>query len=282
MNDHFIKFLFANPDNKHLTIALINSVFDFFKLEERVKDIKFKDRETYAAQYKDKTCTVDVLVEDKQANIYNIEFQVKTFIGFIDRIIFYWSKHFIKLRRGDDYDKLKRMTSIVFSQFKFFKDQDKRYARSFHIVDDDIPDLKLSDKLHIVVIDVPKWNKNKPSIDKMTLLDMFIAFFSKSTKYETLEELSRKNKIMEQLFKAQDVYRQSDAFVAGYRTAEDLERDSRSHDKSVKKNAIQKVVKRMLKKNMQIDEIAYLTEFTKEEILEIKEQLKSKKNYNKI
>lgn len=129
MNDHFVKFLFSNPVNKDLVITHINAVFSFFSCV-LVKDIVFKYRESSAAHYKDKTCSVDVLVEDKDGNVYNIEFQVKTFIGFVNRILFYWSKKYIKLESGKDYDALKK-TSIIFTQYQFFGDKDKRYARSF-------------------------------------------------------------------------------------------------------------------------------------------------------
>ena len=107
MNDHFIKFLFANPKNKEFTIALINAVLLFFNIG-RVKDVKFKDKESNSMHYKDNTCTVDVLIEDQSGNVYNIEFQIRAFIDFTNRILFYWSKEYTKMESGHDYSELKK------------------------------------------------------------------------------------------------------------------------------------------------------------------------------
>ena len=125
---------------------------------------------------------------------------------------------------------------------------------------------QLSDKLHIVVIDIPKWNKNRQSIEKMTLLDMFIAFFSKSTKYETLKKLAKRNKIMEKLFDAQEEYRQDVVFAAGYRTAEDIERDALSHDNYVKKETIREIVQRLKRMNYDISQIKEISGWSEEDI----------------
>lgn len=269
MNDHHVKFLFSNPKNKHFTIALLNSIFEVLK-SGRVVDVRFKDKEKNANYYNDKTSTVDVLVEDLEGDIYNIEFQIKTFTAFINRVLFYWANEYTKLESGQDYDQLKKITSIIFAQYKFFKDADTRYLRSFHVVDDIDPKTKLTDKLHIIIIDIPTWEKLNIPIDNMCLLDMFIAYFSKKTTYETLMKLAKRNEIMAQLFEAQEAYRTNQEYLHGYRTAEDIERDNMSHDNAIRNEGKEEMVINMLKKNMSPDEISELSGFSKSRIAEIK------------
>ena len=68
-----------------------------------------------------KTSIVDVKAKDEKGKTYDIEMQLVDAMGFTDRVLYYWSKIYSSmLNRGDIYEQLRPVISIVVTRFELF------------------------------------------------------------------------------------------------------------------------------------------------------------------
>ena len=118
--DLFIAFLWSAPKNESILRSLLNAVMTDIGQPPIVKATVLNpfNIQEYPA---DKQIRLDVLVEDEAGTIYNIEVQTESHPGFFNRMLYYWAETYApRIQRGEGYDKLCPVRSIVITEFPVF------------------------------------------------------------------------------------------------------------------------------------------------------------------
>ena len=116
-NDAVFKAVFAK--HPEITLALINAFFEF-QGTELLTDIEFIDRELDADEYEGKESRLDILGQTASGVKVNIEMQVNSLAAMGERSLYYWAKNYADLKRGEEYDQLKRTVTINILGFNLF------------------------------------------------------------------------------------------------------------------------------------------------------------------
>ena len=119
-SDLFIASLWSAPKNEPILRSLLNGVMTDIG---RPPIVKATVRNPFNIQEfpVDKQIRLDVLVEDEERTVYNIEVQMESHPGFFNRMLYYWAEIYASLvQRGEKYDKLCPVRSIVITEFPVF------------------------------------------------------------------------------------------------------------------------------------------------------------------
>jgi predicted transposase/invertase (TIGR01784 family) len=116
-SDLFIAALWSAPEREPILRSLLNGVMTDIGQPKIVKatvqnPLNIQDYDN------DKEIRLDVRVEDETETKYNIEVQTDSHPEFWNRMLFYWAEIYCAgLKRGDGYDKLYPVRSIVITKF---------------------------------------------------------------------------------------------------------------------------------------------------------------------
>ena len=116
--DVVFHMLFGEPKNENITKRLIEDV-----IGEKVENIDLNiNPYLWGEQPNDKLGIVDIRAKINNENPVDIEMQMAESENLLKRILFYWSRMYIKqIEKGVDYEKLNKCISIVFTDFKIEK-----------------------------------------------------------------------------------------------------------------------------------------------------------------
>ena len=145
-------------------------------------------------EYKgDKLGILDVKLKLKSGKIINIEIQVDS-VPFIEsRIVFYVSKLITEqINESDQYDKIKRVISIIITDHPLIKQNDK-YHHRFGLYDIESGVL-LTDVIEIHTLEIPKARKIFECVENTHLLN-WMKFFDAKTEDE-LKMLAQTSPVM--------------------------------------------------------------------------------------
>ena len=184
-NDAVFKAIFAK--HPKITLALINAFLEFQGTEQLV-DIEFIDREIDSDEYDGKESRLDILGVTASGVKVNIEMQVNSLAAMGERSLFYWARNYADLKRGEEYDQLKRTIAINILGFNLFNEKNYPDMHSCFGIYDIKTQCQLTDKLEIHFLELPKF-KSK-SVKDMTRMEKWAAYFSPSTTDEELEEIA--------------------------------------------------------------------------------------------
>ena len=224
-------------------------------------------------EYKgDKLGILDVKLKLKSGKVINIEIQVDPMPFMESRILFYVSKLVTEqINESDQYDKIKRVISIIITDHPLIKNSDK-YHHHFGLYDIESKVL-LTDALEIHTLEVPKARKlfdgNNRTDSKNENLLNWMKFFDAKTE-EELNMLAEKTPIMKKATlrlmelsadeKARQLY---EARVKERR--DNYAREQGAVTAAVKETKFE-MTKSLLDLNMPIDNISAVTGLTHAEI----------------
>ena len=145
-------------------------------------------------EYKgDKLGILDVKLKLKTGKVINIEVQVDPMPFMESRILFYASKLITEqINERDQYDKIKRVISIVITDHLLIK-QSEKYHHHFSLYDIE-SGIMLTDILEIHTLEVPKARKLNECAEKTDLFN-WMKFFDAKTE-EELNMLAEKSPTM--------------------------------------------------------------------------------------
>ena len=133
LNDRYVKYVFADPKNKALLIALINDVLaDIPEGAERIPpvvDLSYRDREAAPTYKGDKVPRFDIVAMTADGQFFHIEFQVAKDPHTLPRVLHYGARNvFMRTREGEEYSSV-RVIVIMIANFTLFED-----AEGYHTV----------------------------------------------------------------------------------------------------------------------------------------------------
>ena len=292
--DVVFHMIFGEQEHEKITKRLIKDV-----IGENVETIKLeKNPYLWGKQAEDKLGIIDIRAVINDKNPVDIEMQVLNKHDIEKRILFYWTKLYLKqLKRGEDYEKLNRCISIIFLDYEIEKLKDLPIHTKWQILDTENGKTLLTEDLELHIIEVPKIYKNLE--DKSIYEDPIVKWilFLEDPGGEEIRKMSEED---EEIKEAIEVLEEISSDEEKERIAELREkyiRDKKSEIKTAreiglkegreeglkqgieqgrkeginkgKKEKTIEIAKEMLRENMTIDLIIKITGLTKEEIEKI-------------
>lgn len=272
-NDFVFKKLFGKQENEELLKDLLIAI-----IEEPIKKIEIqKDSSLEKVLEVNKTGILDIKATLDNNTIVNIEMQVKNQYNTIERSLFYWSGiYHNELYKGEDYITNKRTISINILNYKCFAEgpyhEVARIKRKYK-------NIELTKDLELHYIQIPKFIEEKRQTQ--TKLDQWMQFIGDINE-KGVKEAMEKNEVikkakeeLEYLTGDEEVRRLAELRDKAIRDEKTNLRGAREEGiklgevKGEKKEKI-RIVKNLIKGNVDINIIISATGLTKEEIEKLK------------
>ena len=118
--DVVFQYLFSSPGAENGLKCFINAI-NMSAGRRLIESVEIENPFNVANFANQKTSIVDVKAKDEKGKTYDIEMQLVDAMGFTDRVLYYWSKIYSSmLNRGDIYEQLRPVISIVVTRFELF------------------------------------------------------------------------------------------------------------------------------------------------------------------
>lgn len=260
--DVVFHMLFGEQKHERITKKLIEDV-----IGEKVETIELeKTPYLWGQQVNDKVGIIDIRAKINNKNPIDIEMQIADERNIEKRILFYWSKLYLKqLKEGEKYKDLNRSISIIFLDYKIEKLEQLPIHTKWQIKESENGKTILTKDLEIHIIELPKI---KEKIEEGSL-KKWILFLENPEGEETKKMAENEKEIKEAIETLEEISSdEAKERMAELRQkyimdrAEELET---AEEKGVKKERIA-IARRMKEKNMPINSIIEITELTREEI----------------
>ena len=239
----------------------------------------------------------------------NVEIQLQPQQYENERILYYWSDNYIRqLKRGDIFGELKKTISIVIldHEIEALREMEKLGVK-WQIRDDQSGKKVLTDRLEISIIEVPK-AKRIYEKDKKNRIGQWMMFLDNPNKEEVVQIMGENEHIRKAIDELEQVsgdeklrriaelrekairdeqaamaYAKEHGYNDGYEEGrkkgleegrkegrkEGREEGRREGKEGIKQNRIE-IAKKLLKKDIKLEEIEEITELSIEEIKQIK------------
>ena len=112
--DVVFQILFGEVGDENITSDLLSTILD-----EKIESVQLNENIVLRREFpSDKMGIVDVLAKINGEEYCNIEMQLTNKENIIKRLLYYWSKQYIKgIKTGYEYEELKRMIVILIADF---------------------------------------------------------------------------------------------------------------------------------------------------------------------
>lgn len=241
--DVVFKMLFGEQKHERITKKLIEDV-----IEEKVETIELEQTPyLWGNQADDKLGIIDVRATINGKNPIDIEMQILDNHDIEKRILFYWSKLYLKqIDRWDDYNKLNRSISIIFLDYEIEKLKQLPIHTKWQIRSDKNGKTILTEDLEIHIIEIPKINRMLEN----GKLKKWILFLENPEGEETKKMAEKEKEIKEAIETLEDI--SSDE--AKERIAELRQKyimDTKSQLRTAEEKGLKKGIKEGLKKGLE-------------------------------
>ena len=277
-NDYIFKRIFGYVGNENITKNLLESI-----LKIKINSVSLDGNtilEKDLASDKIGILDVKAILENKIP--FDIEIQVVPFDNITKRLLFYWSKLYLKtINSGDSYDNLQKAIVILIADFDFKKIDNLKNINDYHtkwqITADSSSKHILTDAFEIHTISlklVEKLFKKSYNEDSKDLI-RWLKFIKEPSLLEEkdmenvnikeakeqLDEL-KKSKYEQELaeYRMKEIRDKKAIESYGFNTGKEEGRKEGKKEKQIE------IAKKMLKENMDINLISKLTSLTENEI----------------
>ena len=233
MNDVFTKYIFANEARKQLTLALINSFFEFEGTAEIV-NFEFKDRGVDSDRPEGKGAVLDVLGESSDGTLVNVEIQLEQYKYMDKRTLHYWAKlYHRRLLKGEDYDNLLRTVTINILGYNLFPDTEwNEYHSCFAVLNTKDLGHALTKDLEIHFVEMPKLTSSK--MKNARHLERWLRYLSPKTTMEERRRLAMEDADIRTAMEAEKEFVKDYEYISAYDREEKYLRDKHAREKFVR------------------------------------------------
>lgn len=257
-SDVIFKLFFSDERNNELLMAFLKSVLDI--PADDYEEISIIDPHLLREYPDDKLGIMDVKLKTKTGKIINVEIQVAPLPQFRERIIFYDAKMITEqIGDGEDYDVIKRVISVVITDYPLITESEK-YHHRFVLYD---PDNKVmfSNALSIHTLELPKL----PGDSDDTPLWDWMKFLDARTEDDLNMIAERSPEVKKAVVRLIELSADERA-RALYEAREKERRDIRARERGARHEGMVAVAKKLLIRNRPISEIVEDTGLTREEV----------------
>ena len=212
----------------------------------------------------DKMGILDVIVKIDDKITCNIEMQLAKRDDIIPRLLYYWSRAYMRnIHKNDDYNKLDRTIVILIAGFDVEGLEELSYYTKWQLIESENRKHILTDFMEVDIIELSKiYKKDVNKNDK--LLDWL--YFIDNPESEEVEKIMEENKgIKEAKNKLEEI--SNDEImqrIADWR--EGAEHDKASIKLTAQNETKREIAKKMLKEKIEISIIEKYTGLSKEKI----------------
>ena len=170
--DFGFKKLFGTELNKELLISFLNALLQG---EQTVKDVTYLNTEHLGTQEIDRRAVFDVYCEGENGEKFLVEMQRGEQQFFKDRSLFYTTfpiREQASKGKGWDYE-LKSVYTVGILNFTFDNSSDEYYHHEVKLVDIRTKEV-FYDKLTLIYLEMPKFNKEEQELETMFDKWMFV------------------------------------------------------------------------------------------------------------
>ena len=156
--DVIFQILFGEVGSERITRDLLNTVLD-----EKVEEVKLNENIVLRRELpKDKMGIVDVLAKVNGIEYCNVEIQLIEKKNIIKRLLYYWSKQYVKgIKEGEEYNKLKRTIVILIADFELEGLGEVGFHSKWNMRELERREMILTTDIEIHIIEIPKMYREK-------------------------------------------------------------------------------------------------------------------------
>ena len=191
--DVVFQSLFSKKNEK------ITKAFAEAMLDEKVKKITINDdKELFREKPEDKLGILDLELDINDTEKVDVEIQLVDRSNIQERLLFYFSKlYYNEVKKGDDYKKAKRVVMVAILDYDLDLTKEiKRMETKWNLREKNAPDLVLTDKIEIDIIELSKvraeYEKNKQNKKAQW------ALFINDPNTREVEEIMKENEDIEE------------------------------------------------------------------------------------
>lgn len=306
--DFAFKQVFGKTGNEPILLAFLNAALQLTK-EKRIASVEILNPVIQREHIEDKASVLDIHAKTEQGEHVNIEIQLANKFDMKKRTLYYWSRIYAsQIQKGTPYTDLAKTITINILNFRFLQETD-RFRTTFHLYEDQEQFL-LTDVLEIHFMEIPKlmdkWEQHAvdPHDNELERWLLLLEADDHEEIRKELEGIAMKDPVLKRVFEEwEDLSRDEKKWVeyesrrkaildelAAVREAEIRQQraEQRAREKGLAEGLAeglekglaegerQKAIKmamKMLEKGKDVDEIAFFTELSVEEIQKLKQQL---------
>ena len=282
-NDLVFQELFGKQKNSEITGHLISLI-----LEREVKNVNLDLNKRMLGDREDsKTARLDIRAKFNDGEDCDIELQVAPYEQIERRILDYWADMYTsKISSGETYSILRPSISILIANFRLPRLKKLLdYHTTWNLREKKHTDLVLTEDIEVHILEIPKIKKEEINADELAL---WLKFIQNPMNKEVRENMEKQeNRFLKQaeeelaylsgdedfkrLVKAREGFLrdQYEFELAGIRKGKTEGRaEGRAEGKREEK---EEIARKMISKNMKIEDIIELTGLTKEELEKLKD-----------
>ena len=267
--DVIFQSVFGEVGDEKITKDFLESVFN-----KEIGEVKLDKNPILRRELEeDKMGILDVIVEVNGKENINIEMQLLDKKDVIERILFYWSKLYIKeVKKGEKYKDIKRTVVILIADFEVKGLEEVGYHTKWKLIEEKERKIVLTEKAEIHIIELPKIQGREEEEGK--LLDWL--FFLENPESERVKEKMEENEGLKEAVKKVERISEEEKMQRIAELREKALRDEASayaagqEDGEEKRN--REIAKKLLKTDMPIKQISEITELSIAEIQKLREK----------
>ena len=279
--DIIFQAIFGEVGSENITKDFLEKI-----LKRKIEKISLDKNPILRRELKDdKLGVLDIVTELDGKEKCNIEMQLIDKSNIIERMLYYWSKMYTRqIKAGDDYKKLEKTIVILIADFNIKGLEEVEYHSTWKIIEtNSVKKLILTDKFELDIIELLKIKGRENEKDQ--LLDWLI--FLENPESERVTRKMEENENLKEAVEKLDRISEDEKMQRIIELREKAIRDEhaiydkglddgiekgiqKGKEKGAKEEKI-KIVKSMLKENMDIEMIIKITGLTKQEIEKLQE-----------
>jgi len=274
-NDLAFRRIFGTEKNKDILIHFLNDIFG--RTTNPIEGVTFLKTAQEPEVASQRVSIVDILCKDTKGHHFIVEMQVAHEPGFEKRAQFYAARAYIQQReKGTDYKDLKEVTFLAITDYTLFPEEEG-YLSHHHILNTKNHERQLKD-FSFSFLELPKFHKTKEQLITMTEKWAYFFKYAPQTKEQDLKNIIGKDFIMKRAYEelnrfswtTEDLwnYNSVDMKQSADRAIQEgaFDRGKEEGREEGREEGIEKVAKNMLAQGIDVEIIASVTGFSKEEI----------------
>ena len=199
--DIVFQVLFGEKGSENITKEFLEAI-----LHEKITKVNLdKNPILRSMKPKNKKGILDVLVEIDGNKKCNIEMQVGNREDIIPRILYYWSRTYIRdLKSGEEYDKLQRTIVVLIADFELQELKELDFFTDWALIEKKGRKAILTDFIDVIIIEIPKIYRLKGTENEDKLLE-WIYFLDNPNSEVVNRIMENNNGVKEAKEKLQDM-----------------------------------------------------------------------------
>jgi predicted transposase/invertase (TIGR01784 family) len=157
--DVVFKAVFGHKKNTRLLVILLNALLEL-EGDKKIKSLTIQNPFSYQQFKSDKISIIDIKALDVSGEQYCVEVQMQGHQALMERVVYYGSSRYVsQIKKGDDYEELKKTVSLWIMQEEFLPDTEKE-IHNCYTLHNEKSHQKLTDLVEFHFIELHKFSED--------------------------------------------------------------------------------------------------------------------------